>query len=101
MIWIIEFYGLTIIIMLIMIILEKEKSERYGMIIDYLETCGNRRYISYKIPKLKGEKEITIRDIEDNLHRIKTSDILLTGKLKDSAVYEIVLKNNEIIKIYG
>lgn len=101
MIWIIGFYGLTIIIMLVMTILEKEESERYGMVIDYLETCGDRRYISYEIPKLKGRKEITIRDIEDNLHKIKTSNILLIGKLKGSEVYEIVLKNGNIIKTYG
>lgn len=101
MIWITGFYGLTIIFLLVMIISEKEESKRYGMAIDYLETYGDRRYISYEIPKLKGKKEITIRDIEDNLHKIKTSDILLTGKLNDTEVYEIVLKNNEIIKIYG
>lgn len=101
MIWITGFYGLTIIFLLVMIISEKEESKRYGMAIDYLETYGDRRYISYEILKLKGKKEITIRDIEDNLHKIKTADILLTGKLNDAEIYEIVLKNNEIIKIYG
>lgn len=100
MIWITGFYGLTIIFLLIMIISEKKESKRYGMAIDYLETYGDRRYISYKISNSIKKKEITIRDIEDNLHRINTSDILLIGKLKGFEVYDVVLNNGNIIKTY-
>ena len=67
--------------------------------IDYLETYGDRRYISYKISDYK-RKEIIIRDTEDKLHQVNTSDILLIGKLKESEVYEIVFKDNKIIKTY-
>lgn len=100
MIWITGFYGLTIIFLLIMIISEKEESKRYGMAIDYLETYGDRKYISYKISDSIKRKEITIRDTEDTLHKINTSDILLIGKLNDTEVYEVVLKNGDIIKTY-
>lgn len=100
MIWITMFYGLTIIFLLVMIIAEKEESKRCGLAIDYLETYGDRRYISYKISNSIGRKEITIRDTEDTLHKINTSDILLIGKLNDSEVYEVVLKNGNIIKTY-
>lgn len=100
MIWITGFYGLTIIFLLIMVISEKEESKRYGLAIDYLETHGDRRYISYKISDSVRRKEITIRDTEDILHKINTSDILLIGKLNDTEVYEVVLKNSNIIKTY-
>ena len=96
MIWILGFYSLTVILFLIIITSERKESKRYGLAIDYLETYGDRRYISYRISDYK-RKEIIIRD---KLHQVNTSDILLIGKLKESEVYEIVFKDNKIIKTY-
>ena len=49
MIWILGFYSLTVILFLIIITSERKESKRYGLAIDYLETYGDRRYISYRI----------------------------------------------------
>ena len=85
MIWILGFYSLTVILFLIIITSERKESKRYGLAIDYLETYGDRRYVSYRISDYK-RKEIIIRDTEDKLHQVNTSDILLIGKLKESEV---------------
>lgn len=97
---IISIFVLMAIAVFIIVKIEKNESIRYGEAVDYLETYGKDKYSSYYMPSTK-RKFLTFRDTENKLHKIKTSDIILIGKLKNTNNDEVILRDNKILEIYG
>ena len=90
MIWILGFYSLTVILFLIIITSERKESKRYGLAIDYLETYGDRRYISYRISDYKRkereakEKEKEKRELEEKMEILEQQNKELMVKVNNN-----------------
>lgn len=98
MYWIIGISSLIIIGLYVILCYEKRKNQA---IIKYLETYGNRSCILYKKSSSFHNDSAVIRDINGEMHRINTSDLVLVGKIHDSDTYELIFKNDQIIRING